>query len=226
MTRLDQALVERGLCDSRERAKRAVLAGQVRVNGHPANKASDAIKPADDVTLTAAEKYVSRGGHKLEHALNHFAVDVTGLTVLDLGASTGGFTDCLLQRGAAKVAELFGVNLHGHAQNGRSLEHPLHLSRSESHALAERIHCVGQTLRDQTGQHLAADRFDVPVLVAGELRRQGVSTQKRRADSHRPHPSKRARHPKLPGLCRQIEAVAGLDLNRGDALGHQRIQPG
>ena len=103
MTRLDQALVERGLCDSRERAKRAVLAGQVRVNGHPANKASDAIKPADDVTLTAAEKYVSRGGHKLEHALNHFAVDVTGLTVLDLGASTGGFTDCLLQRGAAKV---------------------------------------------------------------------------------------------------------------------------
>ena len=108
MTRLDQALVERGLCDSRERAKRAVLAGQVRVNGHPANKASDAVKPADDVTLTAAEKYVSRGGHKLEHALNHFALDVAGLTVLDLGASTGGFTDCLLQRGAAQV---FGVDV-------------------------------------------------------------------------------------------------------------------
>ena len=103
MTRLDQALVERNLCDSRERAKRLVLAGQVRINGHPARKPSDNIKPADELTVDTPEKFVSRGGHKLEHALEYFQLDVSGLTALDLGASTGGFTDCLLQRGAAKV---------------------------------------------------------------------------------------------------------------------------
>jgi 23S rRNA (cytidine1920-2'-O)/16S rRNA (cytidine1409-2'-O)-methyltransferase len=103
MTRLDQALVERGLCESRERAKRAILAGQVRVNAQSAHKPSDSVKPGDQLTLDAGEKYVSRGGHKLEHALRHFQVDVTGLTALDLGASTGGFTDCLLQHGAARV---------------------------------------------------------------------------------------------------------------------------
>ncbi len=95
--------MERGLCDSRERAKRLVLAGQVRVNGQPARKPSDTIKPGDEVALEAPEKFVSRGGHKLEHALEHFKLDVTGLTALDLGASTGGFTDCLLQHGAGKV---------------------------------------------------------------------------------------------------------------------------
>ncbi len=103
MIRLDQALVERALCDSRERAKRLIIAGQVRVNGHPAKKPSDSVKPSDEITLDAVEKFVSRGGHKLEHALVHFQLDVTNLTALDLGASTGGFTDCLLQRGATKV---------------------------------------------------------------------------------------------------------------------------
>ena len=103
MTRLDQALVERGLCESRERAKRAILAGQVRVNAQSAHKPSDSVKPGDQITLDAGEKYVSRGGHKLEHALHHFQLNVTGLAALDLGASTGGFTDCLLQHGAARV---------------------------------------------------------------------------------------------------------------------------
>ena len=103
MTRLDQALVERALCDSRERAKRLVLAGAVRVNGHPAKKASDSIKPADEITVDTPEKFVSRGGHKLEHALEHFQLNVEKLVAIDLGASTGGFTDCLLQRGAKKV---------------------------------------------------------------------------------------------------------------------------
>jgi 23S rRNA (cytidine1920-2'-O)/16S rRNA (cytidine1409-2'-O)-methyltransferase len=103
MIRLDQALVERGLCESRERAKRVILAGQVRVNAQPARKPSDSVKPEDELHLDAGEKYVSRGGHKLEHALNHFQLDVNGLVALDLGASTGGFTDCLLQRGAVKV---------------------------------------------------------------------------------------------------------------------------
>jgi len=103
MTRLDQALVDRGLCESRERAKRAILAGQVRVNTQRAHKPSDAVQPNDALALEAGEKYVSRGGYKLEHALQHFLLDVTGLLALDLGASTGGFTDCLLQRGAARV---------------------------------------------------------------------------------------------------------------------------
>ena len=101
--RLDQMLVERGLCESREKAKRAIMAGTVRVNGQVAAKPSDSVREVDCLELTAGEKFVSRGGHKLEHALEHFQIDVRGLTVVDLGASTGGFTDCLLQRGAAKV---------------------------------------------------------------------------------------------------------------------------
>lgn len=103
MVRLDQALVERGFCPSREKAKRAILAGRVTINGQRAHKASDAVKVADHLALAVPEKYVSRGGHKLEHALDHFGIDVTGQTAIDLGASTGGFTDCLLQRGAARV---------------------------------------------------------------------------------------------------------------------------
>jgi 23S rRNA (cytidine1920-2'-O)/16S rRNA (cytidine1409-2'-O)-methyltransferase len=96
-------LVQRGLCESREKAKRAVLAGQVLVNQQVARKPSDPVKPADELTLVAPERFVSRGGLKLEHALQHFSIEVGGLTAIDLGASTGGFTDCLLQRGAAKV---------------------------------------------------------------------------------------------------------------------------
>jgi 23S rRNA (cytidine1920-2'-O)/16S rRNA (cytidine1409-2'-O)-methyltransferase len=103
MTRLDQALVDRGLCESREKAKRAVMAGTVKINGQLARKPSDSVKPDDEVTLTTPEQFVSRGGHKLEHALQHFQLDVSGLTAIDLGASTGGFTDCLLQHGAARV---------------------------------------------------------------------------------------------------------------------------
>ena len=103
MLRLDQALVERGLCESREKAKRAILAGEVRVNERLARKSSDPVKPEDQLTLAVPEKFVSRGGLKLEHGLDHFELDVRGFTAIDLGASTGGFTDCLLQRGAAKV---------------------------------------------------------------------------------------------------------------------------
>jgi 23S rRNA (cytidine1920-2'-O)/16S rRNA (cytidine1409-2'-O)-methyltransferase len=96
-------MVERGLCDSREKAKRLVLAGQVRLNGHTAHKPSDSVKAADEISVTAPEKFVSRGGYKLEHALEHFQIKVAGEVAIDLGASTGGFTDCLLQRGAARV---------------------------------------------------------------------------------------------------------------------------
>ncbi len=103
MGRLDQALVERGLCESREQAKRAILAGRVKVNEHLARKPSDPVKAQDQLTLLAPQKFVSRGGLKLERAVEHFGLEVAGQRAIDLGASTGGFTDCLLQRGAAKV---------------------------------------------------------------------------------------------------------------------------
>jgi 23S rRNA (cytidine1920-2'-O)/16S rRNA (cytidine1409-2'-O)-methyltransferase len=102
-SRLDQALVERGLFPSREKAQRAILAGQVRINDRVARKASDPVNTEDEIVLTEAERYVSRGGHKLEHGLRHFQIETQGITAIDLGASTGGFTDCLLQHGAARV---------------------------------------------------------------------------------------------------------------------------
>jgi len=102
--RLDQALVARRLCPSREKAVRLVLAGQVRVNGRPARKPSESVTESDRLEIPAPEKYVSRGGYKLEHALDFFRLPVQGWVAVDLGASTGGFTDCLLQRGAARVA--------------------------------------------------------------------------------------------------------------------------
>ena len=102
-SRLDVALVERGLCASREKAQRAVLAGTIRINQQLARKPSEWVRPADAVTVDVPERYVSRGGFKLEHALRWFGLEVTGWTALDLGASTGGFTDCLLQHGAARV---------------------------------------------------------------------------------------------------------------------------
>ena len=101
--RLDQALVERGLCESRQKARAAIMAGRVRINERLARKPSESVKPHDEVTLLAPAKYVSRGGFKLEHALDYFRLAVAHKTAIDLGASTGGFTDCLLQRGAAKV---------------------------------------------------------------------------------------------------------------------------
>ncbi len=102
--RLDSLLVDRGLVESRERAQALILAGKVRVNGAPAGKAG---RPIDtEACLEVAEElpYVSRGGFKLEAALEAFPVEVAGRLCLDVGASTGGFTDCLLQRGAARVA--------------------------------------------------------------------------------------------------------------------------
>ena len=101
--RLDAALTERGLCESRSLAQRLILAGEILVNGQAATKASQSVKETDELTVKERPKFVSRGGFKLEGALEHFGVDVTGYVCMDTGASTGGFTDCLLQRGAAKV---------------------------------------------------------------------------------------------------------------------------
>jgi 23S rRNA (cytidine1920-2'-O)/16S rRNA (cytidine1409-2'-O)-methyltransferase len=101
--RLDVLVVERGLTDSREKARALILAGQVLVNGQKAAKAGVTIDAAAQIELVAQPRYVGRGGLKLEAALDHFAIEPAGKICLDIGSSTGGFTDCLLQRGAARV---------------------------------------------------------------------------------------------------------------------------
>jgi len=101
--RLDTLLVDRGLAESREKAQALVMAGQVTIGDRLAIKPG--VLVASDASLNVAHgpKYVGRGGEKLEHALSVFGLDVTGLVVADIGASTGGFTDCLLQNGASRV---------------------------------------------------------------------------------------------------------------------------
>ena len=101
--RLDEEVVARGLLESRSRARAFILAGDVLVNGEPVRRAGVPIASQDDVRLATSPRFVSRGGEKLAHALDAFGVDPGGLVAADLGASTGGFTDCLLQAGAARV---------------------------------------------------------------------------------------------------------------------------
>lgn len=101
--RLDLALVERGLCPSREQAKRLIMAGEVLVGEEVVSKPGWLVRRDAALRVRQPPRFVSRGGLKLEGALDHFGLDVTGFVALDIGASTGGFTDCLLQRGAAKV---------------------------------------------------------------------------------------------------------------------------
>jgi 23S rRNA (cytidine1920-2'-O)/16S rRNA (cytidine1409-2'-O)-methyltransferase len=105
--RLDQLVADRGLVPSRERARAMILAGQVTVDGQVVSKAGAQVDPAADVAVLAPDHpYVGRGGIKLAHALDTFGITVEGREALDIGASTGGFTDVLLQRGAARVVAL------------------------------------------------------------------------------------------------------------------------
>jgi 23S rRNA (cytidine1920-2'-O)/16S rRNA (cytidine1409-2'-O)-methyltransferase len=102
--RIDKLLVERGLVPSRERAQALVLSGRVLVNGQKVEKAGAGVDPAAAIRLLGGGlKYVGRGGLKLEAALRDWKIDLTGRTCMDVGASTGGFTDCMLQHGAAEV---------------------------------------------------------------------------------------------------------------------------
>lgn len=101
--RLDRLLTERGLVPSRERAKALIMAGQVIVGDHKVEKAGQLVDDSLEVRIKNDLPFVSRGGLKLEKALDEFRIDVNGLTIMDVGASTGGFTDCLLQRGASRI---------------------------------------------------------------------------------------------------------------------------
>lgn len=110
--RLDLVLVEQGLFASREQAQRAVMAGEVRLGDRVLNKSSIEVDADADLSVATPPRFVGRGGLKLEGALDHFGIDPAGKIALDIGASTGGFTDCLLQRGAKKV---YAIDV-GHGQ--------------------------------------------------------------------------------------------------------------
>src|ERR1700720_5049656 len=110
--RVDQTLVERGFFESRERAQRAIRAGEGRMGDRVFRKAAELIEVNAPISIVQPPQFASRGGLKLGGALDFFGVDVSGQVALDIGASTGGFTDCLLQRGAAKV---FAIDV-GHGQ--------------------------------------------------------------------------------------------------------------
>lgn len=144
--RLDQLLVERGLFPSREQARRAVMAGAVRVDGERHDKPGTAIAGGAAVEVAARPRFVSRGGEKLAAALDHFGLDPSGWVCLDVGASTGGFTDCLLQRGAARV---YAVDV------GQGLI-DLGLRRDPRVVVIERVNA----------RHLAADALPEPVALA------------------------------------------------------------
>jgi 23S rRNA (cytidine1920-2'-O)/16S rRNA (cytidine1409-2'-O)-methyltransferase len=101
--RIDQLLVERGLAESRERAQALIIAGYVHANGQRVDKPGHTIAPESSIEITERLRYVGRGGLKLEAAVQQFGIQVAGKVCLDVGSSTGGFTDCLLQHGAARV---------------------------------------------------------------------------------------------------------------------------
>ena len=104
--RIDVLLLERGLAESLEKAQALVMARQVRVGDRVVDKAGTLLLADTEISLALRSPYVGRGGAKLAHALEHFGIEVTGLVALDVGASTGGFTDCLLQSGASRVYSL------------------------------------------------------------------------------------------------------------------------
>ena len=115
--RADKLLFIKGLAKSRSAAQTLIAEGKVLFNGKPIYKPSELIDENGEIMITEKQKYVSRGGYKLEYALNRFKIDVSGDICIDIGASTGGFTDCLLQNGAAKV---YAVD-NGHGQLDDSL---------------------------------------------------------------------------------------------------------
>lgn len=117
--RLDRVLVERGLAQSREQAQRLIMAGDVLVNGRVADKPSSMVSDSGEIVIRSQPAFVSRAGVKLAAALDRFGVTVEGLVALDVGASTGGFTDCLLQRGAQRV---YAVDV-GYGQLAWKLRH-------------------------------------------------------------------------------------------------------
>jgi len=154
--RLDKLLLQRGVVPSRERALALILAGKVLVNGQKLEKGGTAVEEDSEIRLLGEDlKYVSRGGLKLEKALDHWSIDVAGKVCLDVGASTGGFTDCLLQRGAARV---IAVDT-GHGQLAFSLR------QNAQVRLLERTNARYLT-REQVGEAVDLVVMDVSFISA------------------------------------------------------------
>ena len=166
--RLDVELVERGLAESREQAQRLILAGEVWVEGQRWDKASKPCAASANIEVRGAERYVSRGGFKMEGALKGFDLAVKGLRCLDLGASTGGFTDCLLQHGAREVV---AVDV-GHGQ--------LHWRLRRATGTYRQIQATGQMFDPHRTPQNASPPFHELSL---QLRRRAVHPT--RARSHR-----------------------------------------
>ncbi|HUI43461.1 MAG TPA: TlyA family RNA methyltransferase [Terriglobia bacterium] len=140
--RLDSLLVERGLAPSRQRAQALILAGQVLVDEHKVTKCGAAVRAAAGVRILGeTPRYVSRAGRKLEAALDHFRVNPAGKVCLDIGASTGGFTDCLLQRGAARV---FAVDAGTNQLDWRLRTDPRVVSLEKTNARYLELRAIGQ----------------------------------------------------------------------------------
>jgi 23S rRNA (cytidine1920-2'-O)/16S rRNA (cytidine1409-2'-O)-methyltransferase len=170
--RLDAELVRRGLVPSRAEAQEAILAGRVLVGGAPADKPARLVAPGDPLRLVGpGPRFVGRGGEKLDGALAAFAVDVTGWRVLDAGASTGGFTDCLLQRGAAQV---IAVDV-GHGQL-----HP-QVRRDPRVVVHERLNIRAVTL-EHTGGPVDAAVADLSFISLTTVLEPLVSVCRRKAD--------------------------------------------
>lgn len=155
-TRLDKLLVERGLTPSRERAQALILAGKVLVNEQKIEKAGVSVDTACELRLLGDDlRYVSRGGLKLDHALQHWQIDLTGKVCLDVGASTGGFSDCMLQHGARRV---IAVDT-GYGQIDFRLRHDPRVR------LLEKTNARYLT-RDQVGEPVAFIAMDVSFISA------------------------------------------------------------
>jgi 23S rRNA (cytidine1920-2'-O)/16S rRNA (cytidine1409-2'-O)-methyltransferase len=132
-TRIDRLLVDKGLTESRERAARLIMAGDVLVDGRRVDKVGAIVPATAEIEVTGRSPYVSRGGEKLAHALTYFRTTVPGRVCLDVGASTGGFTDCLLQQGAARV---FAVDVGTGQLDARLRKDPRVLVMEQTNARA------------------------------------------------------------------------------------------
>jgi 23S rRNA (cytidine1920-2'-O)/16S rRNA (cytidine1409-2'-O)-methyltransferase len=154
--RLDKLLLQRGLVPSRERAQAMVIAGKVLVNGQKIEKSGTSVESSSEIRLLGDDlKFVSRGGLKLERALEHWKIDVRGLVCVDVGASTGGFTDCLLQHGALRVIAIDT----GHGQIA------FNLRQDERVRLLERTNARYLT-RAQLGEEVSFIAMDVSFISA------------------------------------------------------------
>ena len=164
-SRLDQELVNRSMTGSREEAKRLILAGAVFVSGHVADKPAIKVNDESKIVVKKRPKYVGRGGLKLEHAIEEFEIDVKGKVALDIGSSTGGFTDCLLQCGAQKVFA-FDVGTNQLAWK---------LRQDERVVVREQFNCRNLTIKD-LGQSPDIIVADVSFISLTKLLKPAVET--------------------------------------------------